>query len=69
MAHCGYDKERFPNLQGEIFDCLICQCVVKDPKECSNCGNLFCGICIDDWMKKNKYHLLLFKFMPQQMRS
>lgn len=53
MDNFGYDKDRFPNLQGEMFDCIICSCVVKAAKECSGCGNLFCGTCIDEWKKKN----------------
>lgn len=53
MNESGYPKERFPNLQGEIFDCLICLEVVNNPKECLTCGNLFCNNCIEDWMKKN----------------
>jgi hypothetical protein len=32
MSMGGYRKERFPNLQGEIFDCLICHNIVKSPK-------------------------------------
>ena len=50
---CGYDKERFPNLQGDQFDCLICQMVVTDPKECMGCGNMFCAPCIDSWIRRS----------------
>lgn len=32
MSQSGYKKNRFPNLQGEIFDCTICQNVVQNPK-------------------------------------
>jgi hypothetical protein len=32
MSNFGYDKDRFPNLKGETFDCLICSCIVKNPK-------------------------------------
>lgn len=46
MADQGYDKSRFPNLQGELFDCILCNKVVKKPKECQGCGNLFCDSCI-----------------------
>lgn len=55
MTQLGYDKSRFPNLQGELFDCVICNQVVKKPKECQGCGNLFCDICITN----KKY--LIFK--------
>eukprot|EP00825_Cyclidium_porcatum_P049711 TRINITY_DN8651_c0_g1_i4.p1 TRINITY_DN8651_c0_g1~~TRINITY_DN8651_c0_g1_i4.p1 ORF type:complete len:262 (+),score=47.86 TRINITY_DN8651_c0_g1_i4:177-962(+) len=50
----GYDKERFTNLNNDQFDCPICSQVVKDPKECTGCGSMFCGNCIDDWFNKNK---------------
>lgn len=55
MGDYGYDKERFPNALGEMFDCPICTNVVRKPKECLGCGDLFCTKCIDDWTKKNKY--------------
>ena len=54
MSVYGYDKERFPTLAGDMFDCPICTNVVINPKECTGCGDLFCGSCIDDWMRKNK---------------
>ena len=57
MDDYGYDSDLFPNLQGEMFNCIICSNVVKKPKECSGCGDLFCGKCIDDWIRKTKYHL------------
>ena len=48
----GYDRDRFTNLTTDIFDCLICSMIARDPKDCSVCGNVFCHICIDDWLKK-----------------
>ena len=57
MTDFGFDKDRFPNLSGYIFDCPICTNVVRRPKECTGCGDLFCGKCIEDWTKKNKYFL------------
>jgi len=50
----GYDKDRFVNLSGESFDCLICSQVVRCPKECTSCGNMYCGQCIDSWLQKKK---------------
>lgn len=51
----GLEKERFPDLKGDSFDCGICYLVCKDPKECTKCGTMFCGGCIDDWIaKKNE---------------
>ena len=55
MALFGFDKDRFPNLTSDMFDCPICTNVVRQPKECTGCGDLFCSRCIDDWTKKNKY--------------
>ena len=49
-ASTGYSKERFVDLKTEIFDCVICFDVVRDPKECTNCGSVFCSACIDDWI-------------------
>ena len=54
MEDSGYSKERFPNLTGEAFDCLICQEVTRNPKDCSSCGNMFCGSCIDAWKVRNE---------------
>ena len=34
MAHSGYDKERFINLDFDSFDCLICCEIAVDPVEC-----------------------------------
>jgi E3 ubiquitin-protein ligase NRDP1 len=48
----GFEKERFLNLTTDNFDCIICTLVARDPKDCSNCGNVFCSSCIDDWIKK-----------------
>jgi hypothetical protein len=64
MATYGYDKDRFPNLSGDMFDCPICTNVVINPKECTGCGDLFCATCIDDWMKKNKYNLNNLALVP-----
>ena len=50
----GYDKDRFPNLTGDQFDCIICHMVVVNPKECMSCGSMFCALCIDSWQAKKK---------------
>lgn len=50
----GFDKERFPKLSDESFDCVICSEVVKNPKECTGCGSLFCTPCINSWLSKRK---------------
>lgn len=54
MAEFGYDKERFIDLITDNFDCPVCTLVARNPKDCNNCGSVFCSSCIDDWMKKKK---------------
>ena len=46
----GYDDDRFVNLTGDSFNCIICTCVARNPKECTGCGNLYCTSCIDSWL-------------------
>lgn len=58
MTDFGYDKSRFVNLTTDNFDCPICSEVAKNPKDCSNCGALFCGPCIDEWIAKKLYEFL-----------
>ncbi|CAD8090661.1 unnamed protein product [Paramecium sonneborni] len=48
----GFDKVRFTNYKEDIFDCPICSCVARLPKDCSCCGTVFCGPCVDSWLKK-----------------
>ncbi|CAD8093887.1 unnamed protein product [Paramecium primaurelia] len=48
----GFDKDRFTNYNQDIFDCPICSCVARLPKDCSSCGSVFCGPCVDSWLKK-----------------
>ena len=33
--------------------CSICQEILKNPKECSNCQNCFCKKCIESWKISN----------------
>jgi len=35
----------------EIFNCIICANIHKDPLVCSSCGSIFCGDCIKTWLK------------------
>lgn len=56
----GYSKDRFINLPGESFDCIICSQVALKPKECSNCASMFCSACVDNWNKKRGYSLFIF---------
>ncbi|CAD8098948.1 unnamed protein product [Paramecium primaurelia] len=48
----GFDKDRFLNYTQDIFDCPICSCVARLPKDCSSCGTVYCGPCVDSWLKK-----------------
>ncbi|CAD8170313.1 unnamed protein product [Paramecium octaurelia] len=50
----GFDKERFVNYTQDTFDCPICSCVARLPKDCSACGSVFCGPCVDSWLKKQQ---------------
>ncbi|CAK61783.1 unnamed protein product (macronuclear) [Paramecium tetraurelia] len=43
-----------PNTIDQNLLCLICQELVVDPKECSQCQNLFCSECITQWLEKRK---------------
>ncbi|CAD8109323.1 unnamed protein product [Paramecium sonneborni] len=49
----GYDRSKFINYNSDSFDCAICSCVARNPKECNQCGGIFCGYCIDNWLKKS----------------
>jgi hypothetical protein len=31
------------------FLCQVCQDVLRDPRECSKCRNVFCSTCIERW--------------------
>jgi hypothetical protein len=37
-----------------IVTCSICNGILINPKQCTNCENNFCYKCIDDWFKKSK---------------
>ena len=50
----GFDPCRFINLKSENFECGICRHVVKEPKECEECGHLFCSGCLLNWLKINR---------------
>jgi hypothetical protein len=34
--------------------CQICLNLSINPKHCKSCGKIFCGYCIDNWMKKSQ---------------
>jgi len=51
---CGFDKDRFVNLEDSYWDCVICQQVVANPRICNKCHNIFCKNCITEWLQHNK---------------
>ncbi|CAD8116560.1 unnamed protein product [Paramecium sonneborni] len=62
----GFDRSKLINYNTEEFDCSICLCVAKNPKECTQCGYIFCGKCIDDWIKRSN-KLECVNRCPQQL--
>lgn len=38
----------------DIIECKICTGIVIDPVCCKFCDNIFCRICIADWLKRRK---------------
>lgn len=47
------NKEFLNNIENNVV-CKLCSFVLIDPKQCSNCKNLYCSICIEVWLKNNK---------------
>ena len=35
----------------DLYECMICNSVVWDVKDCKNCERLFCAHCINTWNK------------------
>ena len=54
-ARALIDPEAYVSTASESFDnhfmCKVCQCVVIDPEECSECQNTFCKECIRHWIR------------------
>ena len=55
----SYDQNNVHNL--DLFNtikddvsCTICMLILNNPKQCNKCENLFCYLCIESWLKKNK---------------
>jgi hypothetical protein len=45
--------EEFKDFKNDIT-CMICLKIVNLPVVCEKCSTLFCKVCIDEWLKKNK---------------
>lgn len=47
-----YDKKELPKNNSD-YTCSICLNLVNSPQICSSCENMFCEICIEEWLKKS----------------
>lgn len=57
------NKDVFLAIKDEIT-CTICMMILDNPKQCTQCQNLFCNKCIIDWIEKKNscpYKCLDFK--------
>ena len=50
----GYEPKIFTQEVNKDFICSICNLFVRQPKECSFCGTLYCSSCLSQWEEKNK---------------
>lgn len=48
----GFDPQIFLTQVNSDFLCPICNLVVRRPRECVICGNIFCDGCIRNWADK-----------------
>lgn len=37
----------------DIVTCVICTGIIREPKQCSTCENVFCGNCVEEWISKS----------------
>ena len=54
----GFDPKIFLKPVNMDFICSICSSVVRQPKECTVCGTLFCSDCLKQWEEKNRKSIL-----------
>jgi len=52
-AQEGHDPMNFTSPVNSDLLCCICNLVVRKPRECVICGNMFCDYCIRAWAEKN----------------
>ena len=50
----GFDIKIFSNPINPDFICTICNNVVRQPKECTVCGTLYCESCLKQWEERNR---------------
>nr|XP_022326008.1 E3 ubiquitin-protein ligase NRDP1-like isoform X2 [Crassostrea virginica]XP_022326009.1 E3 ubiquitin-protein ligase NRDP1-like isoform X2 [Crassostrea virginica] len=48
----GYEINRFRQEVNKEFICPICQGVLENPQQVSECEHAFCKACIDEWLKR-----------------
>ena len=46
-------KDEIYSKNQDFLLCKLCQDILIEPKKCSNCNNLFCKKCINEWMTTN----------------
>ena len=47
-------KDNIYTVFKDLIECPLCLGVFVDPVMCTNCQNVYCKKCIDDWTKKSK---------------
>jgi len=50
----GYETKIFTQPINKDFICSICSLFIRQPKECTICGTLYCTTCLTQWEEKNK---------------
>lgn len=53
----GYEPKIFVQPVNKDFICSICSLFIRQPKECTVCGTLYCTNCLVQWEEKNKNNL------------
>lgn len=48
-----YNKIEFQT--NDYYTCKICCTLVKEPKSCAECDDLFCAKCINNWLSRNNF--------------
>lgn len=54
IQESGHKLTSFISEVNNDLICGICECVVRKPKECIICGNMFCDNCIKKWYEKHR---------------
>lgn len=54
IQESGHKLSSFISEVNSDLICGICECVVRKPRECVVCGNMFCDVCIKKWYEKQR---------------